>query len=165
MDLMWIVKKALLHVVDLDTNFSSATLLPNQTVEGVWDAFISCWASLCIGFHLKTRVDQGSAFSTVRWTGREDAVGSIVQNSGVESHNSIGFGMRYHAPLRRIFNRNKHENTKIYSKIVLCIAVEAMNDTMGPNGLVPSYLLFGCVPRFPSVDSKLPDQHSRMGTL
>ncbi len=36
---------------------------------------------------------------------------------------------------------------------------------MGPNGLVPSYLVFGCVPRFPAVDSKLPDQQSRMNAL
>ncbi len=50
-------------------------------------------------------------------------------------------------------------------KIVLRIAVMAMNDTMGPNGLVPSYLVFGCVPRFPSVDSKLPDQQYRMDAL
>ncbi len=49
--------------------------------------------------------------------------------------------------------------------IVLRIAVMAMNDTMGPNGLVPSYLVFGCVPRFPSVDSKLPDQQYRMDAL
>ncbi len=36
---------------------------------------------------------------------------------------------------------------------------------MGSNGLVPSYLVFGCVPRFPAVDSKLPDQQSRMNAL
>ena len=33
MDLMWIEKKAELHVVDLETNFNSAPLIPNQTVE------------------------------------------------------------------------------------------------------------------------------------
>ena len=40
MDLMWIDMKAALHVVDLETNFSSASFLPNQTLEGVWDAFV-----------------------------------------------------------------------------------------------------------------------------
>ena len=65
MDLMWIDKKVLFHVVDLEKNFSSATFLPNQTEEGVWNAFISCWTSPYIGFFLKMRVDQGSAFTTV----------------------------------------------------------------------------------------------------
>ncbi len=50
-------------------------------------------------------------------------------------------------------------------KIVLRIAVKAMNDTLGLNGLVPAYLVSGCVPIFPSVDSKLPDQQSRMDSL
>ncbi len=35
MDLMWIDKKEVLHVADLESKFSSASLLPNQTVEGV----------------------------------------------------------------------------------------------------------------------------------
>ncbi len=34
-------------------------------------------------------------------------------------------------------------------KIALRISVKAMNDTMGPNGSLPSYLVLGCVPRFP----------------
>ncbi len=162
MDLVWIDKKALIHVVDLETNFSSATFLQNQTLEGVWDAFISCWASLYCGFLFKMRVDQESAFKTVRWTRMADAVGTIVQTSGVESRNSIGSGERYHGPLQRIFNKIKLENRKMGRKIVLHIAVKAMNDTMGSNGLVPSYLVFECVPRFPFVHSKLPDQQSRM---
>ncbi len=33
MDRMWIDKKAALHVVDLDTNFSSASFFRTQTVE------------------------------------------------------------------------------------------------------------------------------------
>ncbi len=41
---------------------------------------------------MKMRVDHGSAFTSVRWTRSADAVGTIVQTSGVESHNSIGSG-------------------------------------------------------------------------
>lgn len=50
-------------------------------------------------------------------------------------------------------------------KVVLRIAVNAMNDTMGPNGLVPSYLVFGCVPRFPAVDSEYPYQQTRIDAM
>ncbi len=48
------------------------------------------------------RVDQGSAFTSVRWTNRAKALGTNVQESGVEAHNSFGSGERYHTPLRRI---------------------------------------------------------------
>ncbi len=165
MNLKWIDKKAALHVVDVETNFSSASILPNQTLEVVWDAFISCWASLYIGFPMKMRVDQVSAFSSVRWNRRADAVRTIVQTSGVESHNSIGSGEGCHASFRLLFNKIKDENPKIDLEIAFRISVKAMNDTMVPNGLVSSYLVFRRVTRFPEVDSKLPYQKSRMDAL
>ncbi len=96
---------------------------------------------------MKMKVDQGCASTSVRWTRRVDAVGTIVQASIVESHISLGSDERYYAPLRRIFNKVKHENLKIDRKIGLRISVKAMNDTTRPNGLVPPYLVFGCVPR------------------
>ena len=111
------------------------------------------------------RVDQGSAFTSVRWTRRADAVGTIAQTSVVESHNSIGFSERYYAPLCRVFNKIKHENPKMDRRIAFRIFVKAMNDTLGPNGYVPSFLVFGCVPRFPAVDSKPPEQQSHMDAL
>ncbi len=46
--------------------------------------------------------------------------------------------------------------------IVLKLAMKATNDTMGPEGLVPSYLVFGCIPRFPSTESTLSTQQQRM---
>ncbi len=100
LDLMWIEKKAVLHVVDIETGFNPATFLSSQTVEAVWDAFVICWASLYIGFPMETHVDQGSAFTSVRWTNRAKEVGTDFQESVVEAHNSFGSGERYHAPLR-----------------------------------------------------------------
>ncbi len=70
LDLMWIEKKAVLHVVDIETGFNSATSLSFQTVEAVRDAFVISWASLYIGFTMKICAGQGSAFKSVRWTNR-----------------------------------------------------------------------------------------------
>ena len=53
----------------------------------------------------------------------------------------------------------------MYQNIALRISIKAMKDTMDPNELVPFYLMFGSVLRFPAVDSKLPDQQSRMDAL
>ncbi len=87
--LMWIEKKAVLHVVDIETGFNSATFLSYQTDEAVWDAFVICCASLYIGFPTKMRADQVSAFTSVRWTNRTKAVRTEFQESGVEAHNSL----------------------------------------------------------------------------
>ncbi len=40
-----------------------------------------------------------------------------------------------------------------------------MNDTMGPEGLVPSLLFFGMLPRFPPLNTPLPRQADRMLAL
>ena len=165
LDLMWIERRAVLHVVDTETHFNAAVFLKKQTVEGVWDAFVSCWAAIYIGFPEKLRVDQGSAFTSVRWTRLCDMVGTEIQLSGVEAHNALGSGERYHAPLRRIFRKIRNEEPKLDMSIVLQLAVKAINDTMGPEGLVPSLLVFGCIPRFPAVSSKVPEQKERMNAL
>ena len=111
------------------------------------------------------RVDQGSAFTSVRWSNCTDAVGTEVQTSGVEAHNALGNGERYHAPLRSVYKEVKHESLKLEPKLALQLAEKAMNDIMGPNGLVSSFLVFGCIPRFPSIDPRLPGKQNRMKAL
>ena len=152
LDLTCIEKKAVLHIVDIKTGFNSAMFLSFHTVEAVWDAFVLWWASLYIEFSMNMRVDQGSGFISVRWTNRAKEVGTDVQESVVEAHNSLLSGERYHAPLKRIFLKIRKEHPKMDKNIKLKLSVKAMNDTLGPEGLFPSYLVFGCIPRFPSTE-------------
>ncbi len=110
-------------------------------------------------------IDQGSAFTSVRWSNRAKAVGIEIQKSDVEAHNSLGSGERYHALLRRIFLKIREEHPKMGKNIILKLPVKAMDDTLGPKGLVPSYLVFSCIPRFPSTESTLPTQQQRMDAM
>ena len=165
LDLMWLDGKAILHVVDIDTSFNSAHFLKGQTVEHVWDAFLNCWTTLYVGHPIKMRVDQGSAFTSVRWTRLCDKVGIEVKESGIEHHNALGAGERYHDPLRRVFKKVKHEYPSLNRELALRISVKAINDTMGPEGLVPSLLVFGCLPRFSATDSNILEQKKRMQAL
>ena len=57
----------------------------------------------------------------------------------------MGLVERYHALLRRVFKifRAKEFN----KKTLLQIAVKAVNDTTGPDGIVPTLLVFGAYPR------------------
>ncbi|EED13532.1 hypothetical protein TSTA_097880 [Talaromyces stipitatus ATCC 10500] len=55
----------------------------------------------------------------------------------VEAHSSIGKVERYHAPLHRAFNIISTElSTSVDKDIVLQMAVKAVNNTMGPDGIV-----------------------------
>lgn len=49
--------------------------------------------------------------------------------------------------------------------MLLKISTKAMNDTIDHNGLVPSLLVFGVIPRFPILCSEFPTQRERMKIL
>lgn len=62
-----------------------------------------------------------------------------------ESHNSLGAAENYHAPLRRMYKKVRIDFPHIDKEVLLALANTAMNDTCGPEGLVPSLLVFGVV--------------------
>ena len=71
-----------------------------------------------------------------------------VKEVPVEAHNSIGKIERYHQPLRRVYEIIQEElQDKTSSEIVLQMAVKAVNDSAGPDGIVPTLLVFGAYPR------------------
>lgn len=165
LDLMWLGKRPVLHVVDTHTNFGSASFLRGQSAEQVWNSFIECWCAIYTGYPTKMRLDQGSNFKSTKWRDYCDSVGISIQYSGVESHNSIGNGERYHQPLRRIYNKIALENPSLKPETSLKLAIKAINDTMNSEGLVPSLLVFGCLPRFPGSNTNYPIQKDRFEAL
>ena len=88
----------------------------------------------------------------------------------LKAHNSLGPGERYHEPLRRIYQKIRYSEPGINIQLALLLAVnltarsnaslalKAINDTMNPEGLVPSLLVFGVLPRFPPFNTELPGQ-------
>lgn len=142
---------------DAQTHFNSAAFIVGHTVEHVWDAFLFCWATQYTGFPMPTKTDQGSCFTSLRWTRRCNAVGTEMEINAVESHSSLGSGDRYHEPLRRVFHKTLDDHAKMKRDLVLRLAIKSCNDTLGTEGFVHSLLVFGCTPLFPSVDSTVPE--------
>ena len=90
--------------------------------------------------------DHGSAFTSNEWKELAEENGVVVKLTGIQHHNGIGLCERYHGPLRTIFRRIRKECPDIDKDLALKSAVKAMNDTVGPEGLVPSLLAFGIHP-------------------
>lgn len=67
--------------------------------------------------------------------------GIQLQYGGIEAHNSIVQVEIYHHPLRRVFNIIRTSQKSLGNTTTLRIAIKAINDTMGPNGLIPSLLV------------------------
>ena len=70
-----------------------------------------------------------------------------VETSGVESRISMGVGERYHDPLRRIYSKVLSCYPGHTNEVIPALANKGMNDTLGPEGLVPRLLVFGVVSR------------------
>ena len=80
----------------------------------------------------------------------------------VEAHWSVGLVERAHPILRRAYQIITEElqggSTK---ELILQMAVKAVNDTAGPDGLVPTLLVFGAYPRMSNLDPPAPSVAER----
>lgn len=61
-----------------------------------------------------------------------------AQRTGTEADSSLGLGENYHQPLRKTYKKTMTEYPQTEPRISLAALVKAMNDTLGPKGLVPS---------------------------
>ena len=72
----------------------------------------------------------------------------------VEAYNSVSLVKRYYAPLRRLYKiiQDNLKDKHINNEIVLQIAVKAINDLAGPDGIVPTLLVFSAYLQLTKID-------------
>jgi hypothetical protein len=71
-----------------------------------------------------------------------------IEKIPVKAHHSIDKVERYHGPIRRAFEIITADlGNDVTPDNALQMAIKAVNDTAGPNGLVPTLLMFGTYPR------------------
>jgi len=63
---------------------------------------------------------------------------------------------RYYGPLRRIYHIITIKLLDISKDMALQMAFKAINDSAGPNGLIPTLLVFGAYPRMVESDAPNP---------
>ena len=85
-----------------------------------------------------------------------------VQKTGVEAHSSLGICERFHQPLRTIYRKTMTSYPDTDRSLALALSVKSMNDTLGPEGFVPSALVFG---EYPQVHTKSENPQQRLDLL
>jgi hypothetical protein len=66
----------------------------------------------------------------------------------IKTYSAIGKIEYYHAPLRRAYNIISIElDASINKDIILQIAIKAINDTVSPDRIIPTVLVFDAYPR------------------
>ena len=106
MDIIYLDVKSVLHIVDKDAQFSAAAFLSHgETTEDVWHVYMTHGVIPYVGYSTEIHVDQGPQFTSEKWKSLLAAAGIQMEESGVESHNALGVGERYHSFLRQIYQR------------------------------------------------------------
>ena len=149
-DVMYIEGRPVLHVVDEATHYAAAIFLKKVTSEHTWKALLKCWSRVYIGAPDCIRVDQGSNFVSRHFLDCARTEDIEVIQAPVESPATMTHVERYHAPLRAAYNKIRDDLPRSETdEECLQLAVKCVNDTVGPEGLCPTLLVYGTIPRPP----------------
>jgi hypothetical protein len=146
-DVMYLDSKPVLHVVDEATAFQAARFLRDMSAKTTWEALRVCWIDVYQGPPDIIVSDAGKNFASEEFRQHASSLNIDIKEVPVEAHNSIGKIERYHGPLRRAYEILTAELPSTNKEIVLQMAIKAINDSAGPDGIVPTLLVFGAYPR------------------
>ena len=142
---MYIDGDPVLHVVDEATRFQAARWLRNLSAKHTWETLRHCWIDTYTGppdyiFH-----DAGKNFASREFRQYAAVMATVTKGVPVEAHWSIGIVERAHPLLRRAYKIIAEElkDESISKNLILQMAVKSVNDTAGPDGLIPTLLVFG----------------------
>lgn len=154
-DVMYINGKPVLHVVDEATAFQAAKFLTDMSAKTAWEALRACWIDVYQGPPDMIINDAGTNFASEEFRHYAATMNIDIKEVPIEAHNSVGKVERYHGPLRRAFEILSSELRATNKEVILQMAVKAVNDSAGPDGIVPTLLVFGAYPRM-TKDSPAP---------
>jgi hypothetical protein len=100
----------------------------------------------------------GKNFTATEFKQLTSSMSIKVKEVLVKAHNSVGLVERYHALLRRAYEIIKEElkNKHINKKMILQMAVKAVNDSARPDRIVLTLLVFGLYLRITEIDPLSP---------
>ena len=153
-DVMYIAQRPVLHAVDSATALQAARFLGSagMTAANTWDTLRRMWIDMYVGPPDVIVTDAGRNFVAEEFINNTKTMAIKVDEVPVEAHNSIGKVERYHGMIRRAYEVISADlagvpSTAATSDNILQMAVKAVNDTAGPNGLILTPLVFGTYPR------------------
>lgn len=155
-DIMYIDSAPVLHVIDEATRFSAARFLKDISAKHTWEVLRLCWIDTYLGPPDLVVHDAGTNFTAKEFKQNAQSMAVTTKCVPVEAHWSVGIVERCHATLRRAYEIIKAELPATSKEIALQMAVKAVNDSSGPEGLVPTLLVFGAFPRMTELDSPAP---------
>ena len=155
-DIMYINGSPVLHIIDEATRYQAACWLQNISAKHTWDILRTCWIDTYIGPPEYITHDAGRNFISKEFQQYATAMAISTKAVPVEAHWSVGLIERAHSALQRAYQIITDECKDIQKELALQMAVKAVNNTAGPDGLVPTLLVYGAYPRMSNLDPPAP---------
>lgn len=146
-DIFYLDITPILHVVDEATRFLAAQFLAKVSSKALPSALRRCWIYLYLGPPDVIAHDAGKNFMGWVLQANTDMFHITTKSIPVESAHSISIVERYHQPLIRAFNIIRNESPDTAKQDILQMALKAVNDSLGPDGLVSKLLVIGAILR------------------
>jgi hypothetical protein len=147
-DVIYIDSKPIFHAVNEATSFQAARFLTNLQAKTTWDTLRAIWVNTYAGPPNVIVTNAGKSFVRAEFVANARIMAIEVEEVPVEAHNSIDKIERYYGPLKRAFEVIfANLGNAITPDHVLQMAVKTVNDTTGPDGLIPTLLVFETYPR------------------
>ena len=160
---MYIDGNPVLHVIDEATRYQAAKWLHDLSAKHTWETLRYCWMDTYVGPPDHITHDAGKNFVSKEFRQLATSLGVATKSVLVEAHWSIGMVERAHPVLQRAYQiiADELKGETVSKHILLQMAVKAVNDTMGPDGLVPTLLVYGAYPRMSNLDPLTPSMTQR----
>ena len=155
-DIFYISSQPVLHIVDEGTRYQAGRWLKNISAKHTWDTLRACWIDTYLGPPDQITTDAGKNFTSREFNQYATTMGTRLKIVPVESHHSIGIVERYHAPIRRAYVIITTEIKDLDPDMALQMAFKAINDTAGPDGLIPTLLVYSAYPYITKHDPLAP---------
>ena len=141
----------ILHMTDLFTKFSLATVLTSKDSQEVIEKFIQSWIATGLGVPEKILVDNGGEFSSEYFKDMCENLNIIVMHTAAHSPFSNGVCERNHAVIDEMVRKMMADPSKQKLKTALSWAVNAKNSMQNVSGFSPYQLVYGRNPNLPNV--------------
>jgi hypothetical protein len=128
------------------TRFSATAFLIYKKSDELWSTFLLVWVLVYLGAPCILTFDQGIVSTAELFRENCKSMGIRMVVASVESHSSIGLVERFHAPIRRMYQKLGSEARNASKELRLAMATKAVNDTIGLHGYVPTMLVYGARP-------------------
>jgi DeoR/GlpR family transcriptional regulator of sugar metabolism len=93
-------------------------------------------------------INAGTNLTIIKFVNNAKVITIEIEEVSIEIHHSIGKIEKYHGSVRRAYEIIMKElGIAISSFNAFQIAIKSVNDTAGPDGLVPTLLVFGAYSR------------------